>query len=133
MWHKIGDTPRLFKKNPFCGFKKHLTFAYLASYHSLWFLYMIGSSHSIHQLKASLSRNCSPSPLRWHCISSIRWRAFDLSNFPKYLVCILCLIFFNWDSLHAGLNSYYEAWNYKKKKHKKIKVYRKSFLERSYS
>ena len=30
------------------------------------------------------------------------------------------------DSLHARLNSYYEAWSYKKKKHKKIKAYRKS-------
>ena len=27
--------------------------------------------------------------------------------------------FFNWDSLHASLNSYYEVWSYKKKKHKK--------------
>ena len=34
--------------------------------------------------------------------------------------------FFNWDSLHARLNSHYKAWSYKKKKHKKIKVYRKS-------
>ena len=34
--------------------------------------------------------------------------------------------FFNWDSLHARLNSHYEAWSYKKKKHKKIKAYRKS-------
>ena len=36
--------------------------------------------------------------------------------------------FFNWDSLHARLNSYwhYEAWGYKKKKHKKSKAYRKS-------
>ena len=31
-----------------------------------------------------------------------------------------------WDSLHARLNSHYKAWSYKKKKHKKIKVYRKS-------
>ena len=30
-------------------------------------------------------------------------------------------LFFNWDSLHARLNSHYEAWSYKKKKHKKIK------------
>ena len=30
------------------------------------------------------------------------------------------LIFFNWDSLHAKLNSHYEAWSYKKKKHKKV-------------
>ena len=25
---------------------------------------------------------------------------------------------FNWDSLHARLNSHYEAWSYKKKKKK---------------
>ena len=35
--------------------------------------------------------------------------------------------FFYWDSLHASLNSHYKAWGYKKKKHKKIKAYRKSF------
>ena len=34
--------------------------------------------------------------------------------------------FFDWDSLHARLNSHYKAWSYKKKKHKKIKAYRKS-------
>ena len=34
--------------------------------------------------------------------------------------------FFNWDSLHARLNSHYKAWSYKKKKHKKFKAYGKS-------
>ena len=34
--------------------------------------------------------------------------------------------FSNWDSCHAQLNSHKEAWSYKKKKHKKIKAYRKS-------
>ena len=34
--------------------------------------------------------------------------------------------FFNWNLLHARLNSHYKAWSYKKKKHKKIKAYRKS-------
>ena len=34
--------------------------------------------------------------------------------------------FFNWESLHARLNSHYEAWSYKKKKHKKIRAHRKS-------
>ena len=34
--------------------------------------------------------------------------------------------FFNWYSLHARLNSHYEAWSYKKRKHKKVKAYRKS-------
>ena len=28
-----------------------------------------------------------------------------------------------------GLNTEYEAWNYKKNKHKKIKAYRKSFYK----
>ena len=28
--------------------------------------------------------------------------------------------FINWDSCHAKLNSHYEVWSYKKKKHKKI-------------
>ena len=35
-----------------------------------------------------------------------------------------------WDSLHARLNSHYEAWNYKQKKHIKVKnignLYRKN-------
>ena len=34
--------------------------------------------------------------------------------------------FFNWYSLHARLNSHYEAWSYKRRKHKKVKAYRKS-------
>ena len=37
----------------------------------------------------------------------------------------VCLFFKNWDSVHARLNSHYEARNYKKKKYKKIKAYRK--------
>ena len=32
-------------------------------------------------------------------------------------------MFFKWDSLHARLNSHYEAWSYKEKKYRKIKVY----------
>ena len=34
--------------------------------------------------------------------------------------------FFIWDSLHARLNSHYEAWSYKKGSTKKITGYRKS-------
>ena len=34
--------------------------------------------------------------------------------------------FFHWDSLGARLNSRYDARSYKKKKHKKVKVSRKS-------
>ena len=39
---------------------------------------------------------------------------------------VLDYYFFNWDSFHARLNSHYEAWSYKKKKHKKIRAHRKS-------
>ena len=35
-------------------------------------------------------------------------------------------LLFNWDSLHARLNSHYEAWIYKKGRTKKIAGYRKS-------
>ena len=31
-----------------------------------------------------------------------------------------------WYPLHARLSSHYEAWSYKKRKHKKVKAYRKS-------
>ena len=34
--------------------------------------------------------------------------------------------FLIWNLLHARLNSHYEAWSYKKRKHKKVKAYRKS-------
>ena len=35
-------------------------------------------------------------------------------------------VFFNWDLLHARLNSHYKEWSYKKKEHIKIEKYRKS-------
>ena len=44
----------------------------------------------------------------------------NLKNF------VIVYIFFNWYSLHARLSSHYEAWSYKKRKHKKVKTYRKS-------
>ena len=41
--------------------------------------------------------------------------------------------FFNWDSLHARLNSHYEAWSYKKGSTKKDYRIQKICLERTYS
>ena len=49
-----------------------------------------------------------------------------------FLVCysstwlVFFFVFFNWDSLHARLNSHYKAWSYKKRTTKKITRYRKS-------
>ena len=37
-------------------------------------------------------------------------------------------LFFNWDLLHARLNSHYEAWSLQEKEARKIKTYRKSVL-----
>ena len=45
---------------------------------------------------------------------------------PPRDVRSIFLDFLKWDSLRARLNSHYKAWSYKKKKHKKIKAYRKS-------
>ena len=52
-----------------------------------------------------------------------------ITMYTKSTSCIILFgdsFFFNWDSLHARLNSHYEAWSYKKKKRKKITAYRKS-------
>ena len=46
---------------------------------------------------------------------------------PKWQKVLLPFFsFFNWDSLHARLNSHYEAWSYKKRSTKRITGYRKS-------
>ena len=44
----------------------------------------------------------------------------------KFCCTISNVIFLNWDSLYARLNSHYKAWSYKKNKYKKIKTYKKS-------
>ena len=46
---------------------------------------------------------------------------FELGIFQLFFLFV-----FNWDSLHARLNSHYEAWSYKKRSTKKITGYRKS-------
>ena len=43
------------------------------------------------------------------------------------------IYFFYWDSPHARLKSHYEAWSYKKKKHKKDHRIQKICLGRTYS
>ena len=60
-----------------------------------------------------------------------KYCALFYHSFDLYIICVSywCsnFFFFNWDSLHARLNSHYETWSYKKKKStKKITDYRKS-------
>ena len=50
----------------------------------------------------------------------------SLLSIAKVQLILLMSFFFNWDSLHAKLNSHYEAWSYKKRSTKKIAGYRKS-------
>ena len=51
---------------------------------------------------------------------------FSFNQTPSDHHIAILFFFFYWDSLHASLNSHYEAWSYKKKNHKKITAYRKS-------
>ena len=51
----------------------------------------------------------------------------DLLEYEVVVVKLLIGHFFlNWDSLHARLNSHYEAWSYKKRSTKRITGYSKS-------
>ena len=45
--------------------------------------------------------------------------SYSISDIEDYFEYILKMhremtVFFNWDSLHARLNTHYEAWSYKK-------------------
>ena len=59
-----------------------------------------------------------------YCLGSFIYNLKETSD-DTALQRVLKKIFFNWDSLHARLNSHYEVWTYKKMKRKKIKAYRK--------
>ena len=54
--------------------------------------------------------------------------AFEFIFILKRIFCLpqWTFIFLNWGSLHATLNSLYEAWSYKKRSTKNITRYRKS-------
>ena len=66
-----------------------------------------------------------------------QWVAGESEHIFWYFRCVATynesFFFFNWDTQHARLNSYYEAWSYKKKKHKKDHRIQKICLERTYS
>ena len=53
-----------------------------------------------------------------------------LWNAKPPIIFLIFYFFFNWDSLHARLNSHYKVWSCKKKEHKKIKAYRNPTVKR---
>ena len=48
-----------------------------------------------------------------------------MRSLAKQNVAVAVVVAFNWDSLHARLNSHCKAWRYNKKKDKNIKPYMK--------
>ena len=54
-----------------------------------------------------------------------------MRQFILYIYIYIYIYIFNWYSLHARLNSHYEAWSYKKKKHKKVKVYTRNLIRKN--
>ena len=74
-------------------------------------------------------RNCEPELS--YILPELFNKCLKESCFPdcwkvSLVVPVFKIFFLNWDSLHARLNSHYEAWSYKKNKHKKTAAYRKS-------
>ena len=62
-------------------------------------------------------------------------KSWDIKIIPLHASVLFLFFYFlgeggDWDSLHARLNSHYEAWSYKKKKHKKIEAYRISVYKK---
>ena len=81
---------------------------------------LFSSSVYTHQLS-----NFLVSDRFWNFIVQYILIPYNSVNNTSLRDVILC-IFFNWDSLHARLNSQYEAQSYKKRSTKKITRYRKS-------
>ena len=62
-------------------------------------------------------------PEHW-ILPSTAQQGISITSWMWLWPILQCL--FNWDSLHARLDSHYEAWSYKKKNHRRVKAYRKS-------
>ena len=58
-----------------------------------------------------------------HYVDYVRNRGENVDH----IVSGYCFLFLKLEFPPSKVESYYEAWSYKKKKYKKIKAYRKSF------
>ena len=80
-------------------------------------------------LRETITKPIKATGIRWmtYHYNAIKAILKYYGTYMTHLEEIANLFFlFNWDSLNARLNSHCRAWSYKKKKHKKIKAYRKS-------
>ena len=53
-------------------------------------------------------------------------RRIVISSVMKWGTLLWIYFLSNWDSIHGRLNSHYDTWSYKKKKHKMIRAHSKS-------
>ena len=56
-------------------------------------------------------------PKKSSCHIRLHWNLWSQAKYQKKLI----RIFFNWNSLHARLNSHHVAWNYKKRTTERLK------------
>ena len=75
-------------------------------------------------LKESIFPDCWKVLLVVTVFKNVGERSTAKNYHPFGLLSVI--FFFNWDSLHARLNSHYKAWSYKKRSTKKMTGYRKS-------
>ena len=89
-------------------------FNIVSCFNICWFLLLA--------LKACCFNIVSCFNICWFLLTHFR-PMFIVYNPWKHLKWLTVFLFFlfNWDSLHARLNSQCKVWSYKKKKHKKIK------------
>ena len=87
--------------------KSSLTFRQLYSVDALWNVFLTWQEHTVKTF------------CYWETGLDAKGKLVRIFRILIYT------LFFNWDLLHARLNSHYEALKYKKKKHKKIKAYKK--------
>ena len=87
------------------------------------------SEYSCDLLHSKMNENIFVDSFFFHLDLFVSWFFFSACIFV--FSAISNFFFFNWDSLHARLNSHYEAWSYKKRSTKKDYRIQKICLERT--
>ena len=83
---------------------------------------IVNNAVSSQKISNSFSKNLLKKPKIFQLATLLK----KIDSFTGAFRVLFLHFFFNWDSLHARLNSHYGAWSYKKRSTKKITGYRKS-------